>query len=176
MAKAGRNRLQGERYKNGALKTSVPKHEHAPSAVKRLADAAIAGMRDAEWGTVIGRYYLTKKLTSLEYATGKRWALTSADYTRHFGLTSPDPKSIAIGAPSRGEPPDPDSDAGQAMAKTAAKARKRFEEAHKALLKCGMQAESAVRRLCEGIGETPTGHEQFLHAKRGLKALADFWK
>jgi hypothetical protein len=61
------------------------------------------------------------------------------------------------------------------MTRLAKRAVKRFDAAHAELLKCGMQAEAATRKLCEGLGETLVGHEQFLHAKRGLDALAKLW-
>lgn len=173
---AGRQRLAGARYPSGNRRREErATNEYSATAIKRLADAAIAGMHDPQWGTVIGLLYLQKKLTSPQYAAGKRWAATWAEYCAATGNPSPDPKSVVIGGPTRSEPPDPDSHAGDAEARRAKRARKRFDEAHAALLKCGMQAESATRKLCEGLGQTPTGHEQFCHAKRGLEALARLW-
>ncbi len=172
---AGRQRLAGARYPSGNRRREERSNEYWPSAIKRLTSAAVAGMHDPEWGTVIGRLYLEGKLTSREYAAGKRWAAVWAEYCIATGYPSPDPRSLVIGAPTRSEPPDPESHAGAAEARRAKRARKRFEEAHAVLLKCGMQAESATRKLCEGIGQTPTGNEQFLHAKRGLESLARLW-
>jgi hypothetical protein len=173
---AGRQRMAGARYPSGDRhRTERTNKEYSPSAIKRITSAAVAGMHDPEWGTVIGRLYLEGKLTSLEYATGKRWAVTWAEYCAATGIPSPNPRSVVIGAPARSEPPDPDSERGQAMTRLAKRAMKRFDTAHAVLLKCGMQAEAATRKLCEGLGETPLGHEQFLHAKRGLVALAKFW-
>lgn len=173
---AGRQRLAGARYPSGNRRREErASQEYSPSAIKRLTSAAIAGMHDEEWGTVIGRLYLNGTLTSREYAAGKRWAATWAEYCDATGNPSPNPRSVVIGAPTRSEPPDPDSHAGSAAARRAKRARKRFDEAHAALLKCGMQAESATRKLCEGIGQSPAGLEQFQHAKRGLEALAKLW-
>ena len=178
---AGRPRKIGERYPSGDLRKdhrgskSGYQERYAPAEIKRATDAAMAGLRDAHWGTVLGRFYLTGKLTGAQHAAGKRWAETWDDYCVAMGLPSPHPKSLVIGAPSRGEPPDPDSDAGRAAARSAERARKRFEAAHKILIREGMQAEKAVRDICEGVGKSPIGHEQFLHALRGLTALAKFW-
>lgn len=172
---AGRQRLAGARYPSGNRRREDRNQEYSPSAVKRRTDAAMVGMCDAEWGTVIGLYYLSGKLTSREYSAGKRWADVWAEYCSATGIPSPDPRSLVIGAPTRSEPPDPESHAGAAAARRAKRARKKFEEAHAVLLKCGMQAEAAVRKLCDGLGQTPVGHEQFLHAKRGLEALAKLW-
>jgi hypothetical protein len=172
---AGRQRLAGQRYPSGDRRRDERSKEYSPSAIKRMTSAAVAGMHDPEWGTVIGRLYLEGKLTSAQYATGKRWAATWAEYCTATGIPSPNPKSLVIGAPTRSEPPDPDSERGQAMTRLAKRAVKRFDAAHAELLKCGMQAEAATRKLCEGLGETLVGHEQFLHAKRGLDALAKLW-
>lgn len=172
---AGRQRMAGARYPSGDRRRDERSKEYSPSAIKRMTSAAVAGMHDPEWGTVIGRLYLEGKLTSAQYATGKRWAATWAEYCTATGIPSPNPKSLVIGAPTRSEPPDPDSERGQAATRLAKRAIKRFDTAHAELLKCGMQAEAATRKLCEGLGETPLGHEQFLHAKRGLDALAKLW-
>ena len=176
MARVGRKRLDGARYPSGDRRPEErPAKEYAPTAVKRLIDAAVAKMGDPEYGTVIGRLVLTGILNTREYTAGKRWAITVAEYEAAMGMPSPNPKSIVIGAPSKGEPPDPESDAGVAQAKAAARARKRYEAAHRELLKCGSDAEKAVRALCEGIGKSPSCHEQILSAKRGLEALAKLW-
>lgn len=173
---AGRQRLAGARYPSGDRRRDERTNkEYSPSAIKRMTSAAIAGMHDPEWGTVIGRLYLEGKLTSAQYATGKRWAATWKEYCDATGIPSPDPRSLVIGAPTRSEPPDPDSPAGVKATLREDKVRKKFEKAHAILLRCGMQAEAATRKLCEGLGETPLGHEQFLHAKRGLDALAKLW-
>lgn len=172
---AGRNRIAGARYPSGDRRREERSQEYSPTAIKRLLDAEMCGMRDPKWGTVIGRMYIAKKLTSVEYAAGKRWAVTWAEYCATTGNPSPDPRSVVIGAQTRSEPPDQESPAGVAAALRAARARKRFEKAHRELCKCGMRAEAATRKLCEGLGQTPTGHEEFLHAKRGLEALAKLW-
>lgn len=173
---AGRQRLAGARYPSGDRRREERTNkEYSPSAIKRMTSAAVAGMHDPEWGTVIGRLYLEGRLNSAQYAAGKRWAVTWAEYCAATGIPSPHPRAAAIGEGLRAEPPDPDSDRGIAATRLARRAMKRFDVAHAELLKCGMQAEAAVRKLCEGLGETPLGHEQFLHAKRGLDALARLW-
>lgn len=175
MARVGRKRLDGARYPSGDRRREERNNGYAPSAVKRLTDAAIAGMRDPEWATVIGRLYLAGTFTTSQYSAGKRWATVWAEYCVATGIPSPDPKSVVLGEPSRGEPPDPDSDAGRAAAKKAAKARKRFEEARRELLKCGEDAEKSVRAICEGLGKSPSCYEQILATRRGLDALAKLW-
>jgi hypothetical protein len=40
----------------------------SPTAIRRLTDAATAGLRDASWGTTLGRLYLTEKISAGEYA------------------------------------------------------------------------------------------------------------
>ncbi len=164
--KKQRNRLVTAREPNGRIQRE---HDLAPSEVRRLRDAALRGLRDAEWGTELGRLYLEGSLTGAMYAAGKRWREHAGDYRQAIGIFPVRSASLERG--SRGTPPDPDSEEGSNQAQREANAVERFFEAHAALVAAGMGAEHAVRRLCEDDASL-CGVYELNKAKDGLSALA----
>jgi hypothetical protein len=52
----------------------IPSERASPAEVKRVFDAALVGIRDASFGSQIGRLHLTNRLSSGEVAAAKRWA------------------------------------------------------------------------------------------------------
>src|SRR3990167_6065285 len=78
MARTRRNRrTTAVREPNGRVQRE---REFEPALIRRLRDAALRGLRDAEWGTELGMMYLQGELTEGQYAAGIRWAREAADY------------------------------------------------------------------------------------------------
>lgn len=144
-----------------------------PSEVRRLRDAALAGMRDPLWGTELGRLYLVGKITSAMYAAGKRWSELSTKYSRALCSPCPDPKAVCFDR-SGGESPDPDSYEGRKEARRHERAVTSFIDAHAALKSTSMAAERVVRSMCER-NEILLGHESLMALSTGLSTLAGFW-
>ena len=83
------------RYPSGQI---VPRSGIAsPIAIKRLTDAAVAGLRDASWGTMLGRIYLAGKISAGEYSAGRRWAALVAEYAVACQGPRP-PKTVLLDA------------------------------------------------------------------------------
>ena len=165
-----KNRLVKARTPSGQLSRAGREREFPPTQVKRLRDAAMAGLRDPEWGTELGRLYLEGTITATMYAAGKVWREKAAKYVNslgHFPVRS-------ILEEGRGEslPPDPDTAEGQKQARREADAMERFFEAHHQLLSAGKLAEATVRRLCEH-NEGPCGMAELIALRNGLSALAE---
>ncbi len=51
-----------------------------PTEMCRLFDAATTGLRDPQFGSMLGRVHLTGKITRAEFAAGKRWAELTTEY------------------------------------------------------------------------------------------------
>lgn len=153
------------REPNGRLQ----RERELPAAqVRRLRDAALAGLRQPEWGTELGRLLLTHVIDETQYAAGRRWADHAAKYRGVIGIRSLRSPSAEPGI--AGQSPDPDSMEGERLAKREREAMERFYQAHVALTLAGMLAERAVRKVCEdnealcGIAE----RQSFIH---GLNRL-----
>ena len=148
--------------------------QFAPTEVKRLRDAALAGMQNPEWGSELGRLLLAGKVEPELYAAGQHWAECATRY-RH-ALDAPRPNA----PPARFEPKspaaavDPASAAGQKQTAREVAAIVALQEAHAALRTAGVLAERVVRRVCEH-DEAVCGTSEFVALRRGLLALALFW-
>jgi hypothetical protein len=173
MPKARKAKLILVREPNGRPSRTLNEREFPPAQVKRLRDAAMAGLRDPEWGTELGRLYLEGILTAEMYAAGKWWRETASRYRGAICAPAPDPKAIMLEAGCRSSQPDPDSDAGRELVKRDSMASLVFLEAHGALLGAGMIAERAVRRLCEE-DQSPIGEEERIATRRGLLWVAKY--
>lgn len=144
--------------------------DYPPVMVKRLRDAAMAGLRDPEWGTELGRLFLEAAITPEMYAAGKKWCETVAWYHQAIGVKLMHSPVLERGR--GGQEPDPDSEAGRIQAAKDTERAERFFEAHAVLLSTG--AEQAVRNLCE-LNEGPCGMAQLIATRNGLSALANHW-
>lgn len=144
-----------------------------PSEVRRLRDAALAGMRDPVWGTEIGRLYLLGKISSAMFAAGKQWGEYAAKYSQALCSPSPDPKAVNWDRMG-GEAPDPDSFEGRKEARRHAKAVQSFIDASAALKTAGSRSECAVRTVCER-NQVMFGHENQMALVVGLSTLSGFW-
>ncbi len=172
MGKARRkNRLVYVREPNGRLSRAGKPKEFAPAEIRRLREAALIGMRDAHWGTELGRLFLTAAISEEMYAVGRWWGEMAAKYQSAINAPVPFPKSASLDIGRGNQSADPDSEAGQLEAKRHRGAALTFLEAHAALLGAGMLAERAVRRLCEE--NVPlSGAEELESARRGLLWVA----
>lgn len=144
----------------------------SPSQVRRLRDAALNKMCDPEWGTELGRLYLTGRLTVGQYAAGK-WFSRLSEACRAAIDAPAGPRKSAFVEGNGGHAPDPDSERGQEQVAKDRLSVASFMEAHGALLGAGMLAERAVRLVCED-NKTVVGHAQTLHLRSGLEWLAEF--
>lgn len=147
--------------------------QHSPSEIKRLRDAALAGMRDPLWGTEIGRLYLSSKITATMFAAGKRWAELATQYSQALCSPSPDPRAVNLDR-SGSHHVDPDSPEGRREARRHARAVASFIDAHAALKSHNTASERLVRATCER-GQTIAGHADLLFLASGLDRLAAFW-
>lgn len=147
--------------------------EFPPAQVRRLRDAAMTGLRDPEWGTELGRLFLTEAITSAMYAAGKRWR---EDADQYRGAIDVRPlKSPSVERGIMGTEPDTDSPEGQKVAKRHRDSMEKFYAAHAALIGAGMMAESLVRRVCEDDKSAGSYIER--NALRfGLSTLADHYQ
>jgi hypothetical protein len=143
-----------------------------PTEIRRLVTAASQGMRDAVWVSMLGKLHLTGKLTAIQLAAGKRWAVLVADYS--VACRSPrQPQTVALD-PRGGQPPDPDSVAGQKQARWHNRANAAFIEGRFALRQAGNDAERAVEAVCIR-DQAPVGYRELEALKIGLQALFDWW-
>lgn len=172
MAKARKNVLVESREPNGR-RTRSNERQFSPTQVRRLRDAAMAGLRDPEWGTHVGRLFLDGTLTAEEYAVAKWWREMAATYLVAICAPAPQPKATSMEAGRGSAPVDPDSDRGREEAAQHRQTAELFLKAHAVLVAAGMMAERTVRRLCEH-DEAPVGEEEKLWAICGLKRLAEY--
>ena len=146
----------------------------SPAEVRRLRDAALAGMQSAEWGTELGRLFLNGKINAPCFAAGKRWAELATNYRDAIGAPQPSPKAASIERRGHTGAVDPDSESG---AKQAARDREtvlNYTDAHRALSGAGMLSEQAVRAACER-NELVTGVHALGLLNVGLSRLSLFW-
>ena len=145
-----------------------------PAAVRRLRDAALAGMAAPEWGTELGLMYLRNELSAALYETGRRWVRLVEAWRHATGCPSPHPRS-AGSFERAGRSPEPDP-ASELARRQLAKDRAVIDDmvgAHKALA-VDPEAARAVRTLCEA-NEVPVGASGRDAVLRGLTTLARFW-
>jgi hypothetical protein len=161
------SRRSGARYPSGDLVR--PSSSYHPIAIKRLIDAAVRRVSGAEWATPLGRMHLQGQLTVAEYGAGRRWGELRRDYLAAIGSNSPDPKS-SVFEPKSAFEADPDSELGRKITKKQLETIKEFMAAVKVVRAQG--AVGVIQQLCEGQGEALSRYEEYLAAKRGLRALA----
>ncbi|MEY9493731.1 hypothetical protein [Bradyrhizobium elkanii] len=143
-----------------------------PAEVRRLRDAALAGMRPAEWATMLGRLYLSDKITTVQFSVGKRWADLSADYSE--ACQSPlMPRSAKFDADG-GSILDPDSAKGRREARRHARMMEDYTDGLRTLERSGKAALHAVRNVCV-MDLAPAGIGEVEALRSGLQALAAFW-
>lgn len=166
--RTGRKRKQGPREPSGRNQREP---EYSPVEVRRLRDAAMTGLRDEQWGTELGRYYLFQSITHGMYAAGKWWARLAERYQQAVAV--PGQKPLVLERGSRSSPPDPESQAGVAQTERDLETEEEFKDALKALTDAGPVALRVVRNLCEQ-DQGPDGYHEFLNLRIGLLKLAEW--
>lgn len=180
MAKAGRKRKQGlyqVREPNGRLSRALESMVEAcsPAEVRRLRDAALRGMQGEEWGTEIGRLFLSGQIPAELFETGKRWARMAAHYRQAICAPKPDAMTCSFERVGKTMTPDPDSKEGQVVIERDQRVVAEMEEALAVLATGGgMLAERQVRATCER-NEAPEGYQGLESLKAGLWWVAKHW-
>ena len=172
MAKTGRKRAAVVRTASGRASEAGREREVPPAQVRRLRDAALSGLRDPEWGTELGRLYLSDQITDAMYAAGKQWAEWAAKYRNAIGVFPIRCSSGELRGNSH--PVDPESERGQEIAKREAKHAEDFFKADAVLMQADRGVSTAVRRLCED-NETPGGFAELARVRTGLMHLVSHW-
>lgn len=144
----------------------------SPNEVRRLRDAAIIGLRSAEWGTHLGRLLLLHRLTAEQYAAGVRWREGAAKYGS--AIQSPPGARSGNLAGGHSHPADPDTDEGRREAKRHERQVGAFIDAFVALRETGNRGVGVVRSVCE-TDEAPVGIDGYNALVSGLTRLSDFW-
>ena len=160
------------REPNGRAKRSPLPRMLAPSEVRRLRDAAMAGLRAAEWGTCLGWIYLEKHITESQYAAGRLWGEIMQDY--HTATQGPKSPRTANLDPSGGTPVDPDSALGHREAHRHVLAVNMAQRGILALKLIGDPVRSVVVDVCEK-DEYLVSMDQVEHLRKGLDLLARVW-
>lgn len=175
MARAGRKRKAGDREPNGRIDRKEKETVYSPAAVKRLTESAVAFAHDPKFGTVLGLLLLKGDINARQAGAGWQWAEIAHEYYSAIGATSLHVKAISYERGAKGEAPDLESPAGEAMTERDKRAVKRFERAFLVLQSQGHNAMTLCRRLCEGRGIAPDTYEQRMSAIRALDALASYF-
>jgi hypothetical protein len=136
--------------------------------------AALAGMADAQWGTVAGRYYLTGTIDQNQYEAAKRFGSLCEAYAQVM-LGPRAPKTSSGEKGSVGYEVDPDTDIGQAEADRHVKTRQRYNEARVLLIGYSPSMEIELSKFCVGEGLVPN-YEVMIQIRDALSALASMWK
>lgn len=163
MARGGRKRiLNAERYPSGGLK---PKDEISPIVAKRMLIAAAAKMGSEEWGTVIGRYYLTGQLTEEQYRAGKTIGNICELYSNV--MYGPKPPSGQNMEKYKSQPIDVDSYHGE---KEAERHILIIENYNKIKYIVGSEKTfNLVKDICSGMGIAAKNYEEFIELRECLK-------
>lgn len=169
-------RLVSRREPNGRIaREAAEAAQYAPTAVRRLMDAAVRSAHLEEWGTELGRLALEQKITAEMYGAGRWWAQMAADYRRVIGASALAVRGVSMERGSRFAPPDVDSAIGMEIATKDRQIVKAFARAYDALKATGPLATMTVRALCEE-DRSPNGVFEFDALKDGLRALAGYRK
>jgi hypothetical protein len=162
-----RRKPMAAREPSGRIKRES--HLPSPAEVTRLRDAALNGMRDPVWGSMLGWLFLAGKINAVQFAAGKHWNELAADYARAT-LAPRHPRTANLD-PKGGTPADPDSAQGRREARRQVLTVEDYEEALNVLKRLGGPVLAIVIDICEG-GRVPGGVAELQHLKRGLSALA----
>lgn len=170
--RSGRKRKAGAREANGRIDRNETETRYSPAAIKRMTDGAVGLAHDPRLGTVIGLMLLRGDINARQAGAGWQWAEIAADYYSAIGATPLHIRPVALERGARGEAPDIDTPAGEAINERDRRIVRRFDRAFLILQSQGHAAATACRRLCEGRGIAPDTYEARVMAIRALDALA----
>jgi hypothetical protein len=145
----------------------------SPGEVRRMIEGAKAGLRDAVWGSALGRLQLTGKLTSSQFAPGKRWAEVVAGYDVACRAPSP-PRSARLEPGVAGAPVDCDSVMGEREARQHQRAVLDYLSGRNSLRLAGSAAERVVDSVCVQ-DRAPAGLHELDALRTGLQSLSTWW-
>lgn len=146
-----------------------------PAAVARLRWAALNGMRDPRYATVLGQYNLQGKISDSQMEAGRRYSRLRT--LLQWAMQSPTIKAQALERLGKAKESDPDSSEGGEQCQRMISVIVAYRDAEMALHSVGgSSVEKYTRLLCEGIGESPPGLIAFNFSLDGLNILVDHWK
>ena len=123
-------------------------------------------------GTAVGRLYLDGKLSSVEFATAKRWAELVANYSIAC-RSPPPPRTLSLDAIG-GTPIDPDTTTGEREMRRHERASADYLAGRNALRLAGLEAERVVDHVC-ARDQALAGFGELSALRAGLQALAALW-
>jgi hypothetical protein len=158
-------RSKGIRHREPSGRRSRAEAEDIPppTSAKRLRDAAIARMADAEWGTELGRLWLAGKISAPQYQAGKRWWNVREAYLVAIGSPMPYPPAPGNGYAYAAEDPPITTKEGRRLREKRERAVAEYDQATAALGN-GVDVLAAFRLTME--------HEQAPIGAVGLSNLA----
>ena len=160
------------REPNGRAKRSPLPRMLAPSEVRRLRDAAMVGLRAAEWGSSLGWLYIHKRIDDRQYAAGRLWCEIMRDYGA--AIQGPRQPKTANLDPTGGTSADPDSDTGHREARRHVIWINMGEAGSKRLKSTGEPVRRVVMAVCEQ-DQIPAGMAELIQLRKGLDVLAALW-
>jgi hypothetical protein len=129
----------------------------SPVETRRLRDAAVSGLRDAVWGSQLGRLHVTGALDASQLAAGKYWSELTSAYS--VACRSPaGPRTVLLDAVG-GQPIDPDTASGAKEIARHERATAAWIEGRDVLRKAGPAVEAAVDAVCIQ-DQAPDGYMQ----------------
>lgn len=165
-----RRKTMAQREPNGRVQRVA---EFSVSETRRLRNAAMVGLRDAVWGTELGRLHLTGRINTAQFAAGRKWAECATVYYQALNGPAPDPKAIAYEI-VKGEAIDPDSREGRKEARRHERAVASMIDARAAVKSTPGASERILRHICER-NEMVVGHHEVMSLACALDSLASFW-
>lgn len=161
-----------KREPNGKPKREKQQHEPSPAEVKRLRLAALMGLRDAVWSSVLGYLYMSTKINEEQFHAGDRWIMLARRY--HRVMKGPgEPRTAALLRVRASNSRMMESFSEQLSDETA---RKGYEDALVAV-RSGARGPlrlQAIMRVCEH-DLMPTGQEQLDDLKGAFDTLRNAW-
>jgi hypothetical protein len=134
--------------------------------------AAAARMADPEWGSVIGRYFLTGQISQQQYEAARKFGSLAESYDKM--MQGPKPPAQSTGERIVSAQIDPFSEAGEAEVERHKVVADSFDRVRGVVGSHTLFDE--MRRLCVGVGELPDSYERFLMIRAALGSLVVFWK
>jgi len=144
-----------------------------PTEIRRLVDAASAGLRDSIWSSTLGRLHLTGKISASQFSAGKRWAELVSNYSQ--ACLGPRPPRTEALDHAGGTPADPDSAAGAREVRRHERATASYLEGRHALRLAGREAEHVVESVCVA-DQAPAGWRELEALRTGLQSLSTWWR